>query len=187
MSNCKNCGKPLILSEGKCAYCGASVQGKGKGSGPKTPSKTPWYEKLGFFKIGKSDSWLGRLLRKCLIATIIALVLAVIALLVEPWPGCLISAELLLFAIILAVCSIILMQPEVQEDLVEEVGESKASTMLNFILNLILVWGYFFCVVGIVFWMFDYAWWAILIAEIIGAIGLVVIPIVGTTALSEYT
>lgn len=186
MSNCRNCGKPLIINGGKCAYCGASVQESGTGSGPKTPAKTPWYEKLGFSKKGKTESWLGRLLKKILIATIIALVLAVVALLVQPWPGCLISAELLLFVIVLGICSILLTQPDIQEDLVEEIGESKAYSMLNFAVNLVLVWGYFFCVVGAVFWIFDYEWWVVLIAEIIGAIGLVAIPIVGAMAISEY-
>ena len=69
----------------------------------------------------------------------------------------------------------------------EEIGESKAYSMLNFAVNLVLVWGYFFCVVGAVFWIFDYEWWVVLIAEIIGAIGLVAIPIVGAMAISEYT
>lgn len=186
MSNCRNCGKPLVINGGKCAYCGASVQ-KSVDAPPKGPKSTPWYKKFGFSGKAKTDTWLGRLLKKILIATIIALVLAVVALLVQPWPGGLISAELLLFVIVMGICSILLTQPDIQEDLVEEIGESKAYTMLNFAVNLVLVWGYFFCIVGTVFWIFDYEWWVVLIAEIIGAIGLVVIPIVGAMAISEYT
>ena len=187
MSNCKNCGRPLIISEGKCVYCGFSVQRKSDSGGARSGiPRTPWYKKLNLSLKAEGGSWITRLLRKCLIAIMIALVLATIAVLIHPWPGCLISIELLLLAMVLGVSSIVVLQPEITEDMVEEVGESKASTTLNHILTLILIWGFFFSVLGLLLWAFGAEWWSLLIAEIIGSVGLLVMLFVGFQAISDY-
>lgn len=78
---------------------------------------------------------------------------------------------MLLFAITTGFFGIIVQHPEVEEDLSEyEHGEDKFVSILNHILNLILLWGYFFFVVGVV--CLFIAWWAVLIAETIGFIGM---------------
>jgi hypothetical protein len=49
--------------------------------------------------------------------------------------------------------------------------------MLNHILNMILIWGYFFFVVGIV--CLFISWWVVLITEAVGFIGMLAMLVIG--------
>lgn len=169
MANCKSCGKPLVVNGGKCAYCGASVQGTVSSSGPKTPAKTSWFKKLFSAKKSSAATWMEKLIRKSVISTIVALVLGVVLIIADPWPGCLISIAMLLFAILTGTFGFII-QTEDMEEYIGDIGEKKASSMLNHILNMILIMGYFFFVVGVV--CLFISWWAVLIAEVVGFVGM---------------
>ena len=182
MSNCTNCGKPLIIKEGKCIYCNTPVQGGNYGSSPETSPSTPWYKKIGFPKKETDKPWKVNLLRKSFISTIIALILAVIVLIIKPWPGCLISIAMLLFAIITGAYGIIVQSIEMEITRSKyEYGEEQFESMLNHILNLILLWGYFFFIVGVV--CLFVTWWAVLIAETIGFIGMLTTLVLGLEGL----
>ena len=183
MANCRNCGKPLVVNGGKCAYCGASVQGTGSGSGPKTPAKTPWFMKLFTAKKSGSATWMEKLIRRSAISTIVALVLGVILLIADPWPGCLISIAMLLFAIITGAFGIIIQSEDIDE-YIGDMGETKASSMLNHILNMVLIWGYFFFVVGVV--CLFISWWAVLLAELVGVGGMLLMFTIGRQSLDSF-
>lgn len=99
---------------------------------------------------------------------------------VKPWPGFLISIAMLLFAIITGAYGIIILQPDM-EDIINDMGENKAVEMLNHVLNLILIWGWFFFIVGVV--CLFITWWAVLVAEIIGFFGMMAMLLLGLEAL----
>ena len=181
MANCRNCGKPLVISGGKCAYCGASLQGvnvepTGKGSsGLKSKSKLKLFD-----KVPKIDGLtLSDVIRKSFISTVIALILAIVMLIIKAWPGCLVSAGVLLFAIATAVYGIVVRAMDMEEPIGvdSEKDKKKAVGLLNHLLNIVILWGYFFFIVGVV--CVFISWWAVLIAEIIGVVGALFLLAVG--------
>lgn len=110
------------------------------------------------------ENWLKRLMRKCLIATVATLSIAVLLLIIEVWPGCLISAALLVYALASSIACIVIQSGDVIYELKEEyAGEEKVALLLNHIVNISLIWEAFWLAAGLVCMMFT--WWAVLIAE----------------------
>lgn len=161
---------------------GKTVRESG-GTGTENPKSEPWYKKISLSKKGKKDSWMNKLIRKSLIFTIVALVLGIVMLIINPWPGCLISIAMLLFAVITGAFGIIIQTMDM-EDYIHEKGEKKAASMINHILNIILIWGFFFFVLGIV--CLFISWWAVLIAEAIGFIGMLAMLVLGLEAFDNF-
>ena len=134
--------------------------------------KLPWYKRLTINLKREKESWMQRLLRKCIVATIVTLIIAVLLLIIKIWPGCLISAALLLFAIATTIFSILIQVPDITEEF-EGMTDEKVGTFLNHILNMILIWEGFWLAAGLV--CLAFTWWAVLIAEIINILGLLII------------
>lgn len=164
MANCRYCGKPLIVNGGKCVYCGESVQG----------DVTPPPEKMTVKTIltGKVRNWKQKILKKSIITTLLSLALAIGILILKPWPGCLISIGMLLFSITTGLFSVFILNPKLSEKFISELGEAGTETLMNHLLNLIMIWGYFFFIAGVVCIYIN--WWSVLIAEIINVNGIII-------------
>lgn len=107
--------------------------------------------------------WMQKLLTKCILATIATLAIAVLILLFHIWPGCFVSGALLLFALATTAACIALNIPEVSIDFVNQLGEDRACSLYNQIVNVTLIWEAFWLAVGLVCMFFP--WWVVLIAE----------------------
>lgn len=200
--NCPKCNSRIPDDAAFCDVCGVSIKGKKTGKitkikfGPKTttaPTSTPigtqgtgpanifpegqngnlpWHKRLTLNWRREKEPWMQRLLRKCIVATIVTLIIAVLLLVIKIWPGCLISAALLLFAIASTIFSILIQVPDITEEF-EGMNDEKVGAFLNHILNMILIWEGFWLAAGLV--CLAFTWWAVLIAEIINILGLIIL------------
>ena len=114
-----------------------------------------------------------RLMTKCIIVTVATLAVAVIILLFNVWPGCLISASLLLYAMAGTAGCIAVQMPGVSGDLEKDMGADRASLLLNQVVNLSVIWEVFWLAAGLV--CLSFSWWAVLIAEFVNLSALVII------------
>lgn len=137
---------------------------------PEPSQHVPWYKRLSFNWENDQESWVRKLKHKCIIATIITLAIAVFILVVKIWPGCLISASLLLFAIATTILSFVVQLPDVTKDVENEKDERTVANLLNHLINMVLIWESFWLAAGLV--CLAFSWWAVLIAEIINLVGL---------------
>lgn len=117
---------------------------------------------------GKMD-WKKKIMIKCLLATIVTLAVGVGMLVVEAWPGCLISLALLIYAMATTAASIIVPGEMCDiDEMIREAGEQRVSMVLNQIVNVSLVWEVFWLAAGLVCMMFS--WWAVFLAEFLNII-----------------
>ena len=117
---------------------------------------------------GKMD-WKKKIMKKCLLATMITLATGVALLVVEAWPGCLISMALLIYAMATTAASIIIPGELCDiDEMIREMGEQRVSMVLNQIVNVSLVWEVFWHAAGLVCMMFS--WWAVLLAELLNIV-----------------
>lgn len=181
MTTCKNCGKPLVLNGGKCAYCGATPKTENTRLGS-TSKKL--FDKFSFFSKGIRVQTITALTRKILISTIIALLLAITMLCVELSPGFIISIAMLLYAIVTGLFGLFI-RTEIIEELRNDLGENKLVEKLNLFLNLILALEYFFFAAGVVCYIVTYEWWPILITEIVGIISLLIMVVFGFSMVDD--
>lgn len=117
--------------------------------------------------------WLRRLTTKCVIVTVVTLIIAIVIMLYRIWPGCLISAALLLYALAGTVGCIAMQLPEVAEDMKGEMGEVRIFLLINQVVNLSIIWEAFWFAAGLVCMAFT--WWAVLIAEFVNLFFLIMI------------
>ena len=177
---CPKCNSFLPDGAIFCDQCGTALKGINKSRkslnftfGPKAPEPSqhvPWYKRLSFNWENDQESWVRKLKHKCIIATIITLAIAVFILVVKIWPGCLISASLLLFAIATTILSFVVQLPDVTKDVENEKDERTVANLLNHLINMVLIWESFWLAAGLV--CLAFSWWAVLIAEIINLVGL---------------
>lgn len=167
MANCGKCGKPLIIKSGKCIYCGNPVQYVTTSD---IPEKKLSADKQDSSTHTDESFWNKRILRKNIIFGILALVLGVGVLIINPWPGCLVSVGMLALAVTLGVYSFLIQVPKVTDKLKAEMHKTKLGKLFSHMSNIILIWGFFFFIVGIVCIFIN--WWSVLIAEIINLDGL---------------
>ena len=146
MAICRNCGKPLIVSDGKCIHCGYSIQG---GPMSKSKSKTSWYQGA---------------IRKSIAFIIVTLLLGIGVLMYMPWPGCIISVSMLALAVALVVYSFRVIEVDLSDE--SEVENEPRRTKLSHLLNILLIWGGCFFVAGVV--CLFISWWAVFLTEVVG-------------------
>lgn len=163
MATCKNCGRPLIVSEGKCVYCGFSAQST-SGSTVKSGGKTSWVSKAKTTLSSKTKTWAQTFMKKGIISIIAAIILGILVLVCRPWPGCIISISMLVLVISLVVLCFQAVEIDQGDDSDEE--KKPRQVKLNLMLNVLLIWGGCFLIVGIVCMFIS--WWAVLLAELIG-------------------
>ena len=165
MATCKHCGKPLILNDGKCIYCGKATNGQ-----------IPWGKTEKKIQTNTNQDWRKILLRKIWIAIIITLILGVLPLLYNVWPGCLVSLIMLGEAISLAVLTYYVINLR-EGDNPDFKGGIKLN--LNNILNLILVCGGFFYFAGLIcLFIENCQWWVWAIIVYLGAFGVPTLPLI---------
>ena len=183
--NCPNCNAKLPASANYCDQCGFEFEhsvpmasnhpmGPSAGFVPARRALTGTITRpVGMLdrggisttsQSGKGD-WMHRLIIKCIIVTVATLAVAVTILSFNPWPGCLISASLLLYAIAGTVGCIAIPWFGLGEDLEQAKGADRAYGLLNQIINLSVIWELFWLATGLVCLMFS--WWAVLIAEFV--------------------
>lgn len=109
--------------------------------------------------------WMRRLMTKCIIVTVATLAVSVIILMFNVWPGCLVSASLLLYALAGTAGCIAVQLPGVCDDLERDMGSDRASLLLNQIVNLSVIWELFWLAAGLV--CLSFSWWAVLLAEFV--------------------
>ena len=158
---CKKCGKPLIVSDGKCVYCGHPAEGE---PGEVKSVKTSWVTEAKTSLTTKAKTWAQVLMKRTVISIIIAIVLGIFVLVYSPWPGCLISINMLILAFALAVLSF----QVIKVDKGDESDDEKKSMQvkMNHMLTILLIWGGCFFITGIV--CLSLSWWAVLAAELMG-------------------
>ena len=146
MAICRNCGKPLVVSDGKCVHCGYPIQG---GPMSKSKSETSWYQQT---------------MRKTMVSIIVALLLEICMLMYKPWPKCIISIGMLALAVALVIFSFQVVKTELLD--VSEEEKDLLQSKLGHLLNILLILGGCFFIAGVV--CLFISWWAVLLTEIIG-------------------
>lgn len=169
MANCRKCGKPLIIKDGKCVYCGESVQG-GSPGGIKD-GKSSWAKTITKSIVSKEKDWTQMTLKKTAISIIVTMLLGVLMLFIQAWPGCCISLFLLTLAVILTIFSFLVINLDKRES--DEEKKKQIQQNLSHCLNVIQLWGTFFFILGIVTMFIS--WWAVLIVELIGLTGIMIV------------
>lgn len=142
---------------------------------PDLSQSETWCNRISLNRRNSEESWIQKLKRKCIIATIITLAIAVLILVIKIWPGCLISASLLLFAIATTVLSFVVQLPDVSKEAENEKDERTIANLFNHMINMILIWEAFWLAAGLV--CLAFSWWAVLIAEIINIVGLFIFAV----------
>lgn len=194
MMNCPKCNAKLPASANYCDQCGyefehAASHPTSSGGYSPMPDSRPKGTPAGSVPVGRTlmgvitrpfgipvgtrtpgrgksgSDWMHRLMTKCIVVTVATLAVAVAILLFNPWPGCLISASLLLYAIAGTAGSIAIQLPDVGDNLDRDMGADKAFHLLDHIVNLTVIWELFWLAAGLVCLIFP--WWAVLIAEIV--------------------
>ena len=158
---CKNCGRPLIVSEGKCVYCEHPAEGE---AGKVKSVKTSWVTEAKTSLTTKAKTWAQILMKRTVISIIIAIVLGILVLVYRPWPGCLISISMLALALALAVLSFKVIKVDKGDDSDDE--KKSMQMKMNHVLAILLIWGGCFFITGIV--CLFISWWAVLTAELVG-------------------
>lgn len=169
MANCRKCGKPLVIKDGKCVYCGESVQGSGSGEIKK--GKTSWVKTVTKSLTSKEPTWTQLTLRKTIISIIVTMFLGVLILFIKAWPGCCISACMFTLSVILTIYSFLVINLDKKES--DKEKKKQIQQNLTHGLNIILLWGSFFFVLGVIAMFIS--WWAVLIVEFIGIGGIVLV------------
>ena len=161
MGNCRKCGKPLVLKEGKCIYCGEPIQGQ--------PNETSLDKKTEMSMANSNKDWRKALLRKTWIAIIIILILGALPIIYKAWPGCLVFVITLGGAISLGILTYYTIN--LREG--EHPGfKGSIESNLNNTLNLLFIWGITFYIGGIIcLFIEDCKWWVWAIIVYLGASG----------------
>ena len=158
---CKNCGKPLIVSEGKCVYCGYPAKGA---PGEIRSVKTSWVAEAKTSLTTKSGTWAQILMKRILFSIIAAVVLGIIVLIISPWPGCLISISMLVLAFALAILSFQVIKVDKGDE--DDDEKRPMQVKMSHMLTILLIWGGCFFITGVV--CLFISWWAVLCAELMG-------------------
>lgn len=166
MANCRKCGRPLIVKDGKCLYCGDPIQG-GPSSRIKSP-KSSWIKAVTTSLTSKKKSWAQTTLTKTIISIVVSMLLGILLLIIKAWPGCIVSLGMLVLAIVLTVFSFGVINLDKQDT--SEADKEQIRENLSHALNMILLWGGFMFILGVVCMFIS--WWAVLIPGVIGIIGL---------------
>jgi len=166
MAECKICHKPLIVKDGKCAYCGEPIQ-EGLSRGVKPP-KSSWVKNMTTSLTAKKKTWTQTILTQTIISIMVAMLLGILLLVFKPWPGCIVSVVMLVLAIVLTIFSFVVINFDKQETSDADIEQIREN--LSHGLNMIQLWGGFMFVVGVVCMFIS--WWAVLIPSLIGVVGL---------------
>ena len=169
MANCRKCVKPLIIKDGKCVYCGESVQGSG--SSGILESKPSWVKAATKSLVSKEKTWTQITLKKTIISIIVTMLLGVLMFFIQAWPGCCISLCMLTLSVILTIFSFLVINLDKRES--DEEKKKQIQQNLTHGLNIILLWGAFFFILGVVCMFIS--WWAVLIVELIGMSGIMLV------------
>lgn len=97
--------------------------------------------------------------------------LGVLILFIKAWPGCCISACMFTLSVILTIYSFLVINLDKKES--DEEKKKQIQQNLTHGLNIILLWGSFFFVLGVIAMFIS--WWAVLIVEFIGIGGIVLV------------
>ncbi len=169
MAECSKCKKPLIQNGGRCVYCGHPVQ-LGDTSGTKE-SITSMIKTMTTSLKSKKKDWPQFMLRKTIVSIIVTMLLGVLILLTKAWPGCFVSIFMLTLAVILSIYSFLVIN--LDKRYVDEETKEQTRQNLSNGLNIILLWGAFFFIAGVICMFIS--WWAVLIVVSIGITGLVAV------------
>lgn len=164
MATCRKCGRPLIVKNGKCVYCGDPIQGSCSNGLHK--SESSWIGMVSKSLSSSEKDWNQHMLRKTIISIIISMVLGGAVLLLKIWPGCFVAITMFAQVIVLTVFSFFVINWGKSYDN-EDVDIIRAN--LSHVLNLILLWGGFFFVCGIICMFVN--WWATLIVSCVALCG----------------
>ena len=113
----------------------------------------------------KKENWVKRLSRKCIIATVVTLAVAVGVLLIKAWPGCFISAAMLLFAIATSAMGLFIQSPGISTEMSKTYGDKSREDFFNHIVDIVLIWEGFWLAAGLA--CLALPWWAVMIAEMV--------------------
>ena len=111
------------------------------------------------------------MVRKTIISIIVSMLLGILTLYFMAWPGCFVSVSMFVLAIILSIYSFLIINLD-QKD-VDENEKKQKRVNLSHGLNIILLWGGFFFVLGIICMFIS--WWAVLIVELFGVTGMIAV------------
>lgn len=114
---------------------------------------------------GRPEGWLMKLSRKCFIATIITLAVVVGVLFIKAWPGCFISAAMLVFAITTSAMCLYIQFPNVSYEMVSTYVDKCSQDFFNRVVDTVLIWEGFCLAAGLA--CLSLPWWVVMIAEII--------------------
>lgn len=167
MANCRKCDRPLIVKDGKCIYCGESVQGGTPGE-IKTTKKS-WAKEVTTSLTAKKKNWTQTMLTKTTISIIVSMLLGILLLVYKAWPGCVISLDMLVLAIVLTLFSFWVINLDKGTTSITDIDQLRKN--MSHGLTMILLWGGFMFIVSLVCMFIS--WWAVLIPGIIGIAGLV--------------
>lgn len=116
----------------------------------------------------KKKSWAQTMLTKTIISIVVSMLLGILLLIIKAWPGCIVSLGMLVLAIVLTVFSFGVINLDKQDT--SEADKEQIRENLSHALNMILLWGGFMFILGVVCMFIS--WWAVLIPGVIGIIGL---------------
>lgn len=167
MANCRKCGRPLIVKNGKCIYCGDPIQEGG--SGEIKTTKPSWTKVITTSLTAKKKDWVQTMLTKTIVALVVSMLLGILLLVIKAWPGCIVSLGMLALAIVLTIFSFVVIN--INKEITDVNSKEQIRDNLSHGLNMILLWGGFMFVVGVVCMFIS--WWAVLIPGVIGVIGLI--------------
>lgn len=152
---CPNCFHSQPFGSGTCSHCGSPLAGNTVPSAD-TPSFTFHGAQKGYAQLvsvnprtlhGKvtlpknksKENWRKRLLIKCIISTSVTLMVAALVMFVNFWPGCLVSAALLVFAVAMTVLTIAFQSDKVIGYCDPGLSDERLEYICNSVLNLLLI------------------------------------------------
>ena len=170
MANCRKCGKPLVIKDGKCIYCGEPVQGSASGGG-KIDKKESFVKAATKSLLSKEKTWTQRMLRKSVISIIVTMVLGILILFTKVWPSWFISVFMLSLSVVLTIYSFLIINLDKEDDEKKKLVQQN----LKHGLNIILLWGAFFFILGAVCMFIS--WWAVMVVELLGIAGIIIVTV----------
>ena len=158
---CNNCHQKLPDNTTTCPNCSTHL------------GELPWARKpviTASYAPKKEEDWFKKLVRKCLIATVVTLAIATVILLFKAWPGCFISAALLLFALITSGMCLFFQLPGNSPDFIGKNSDECPKDFLNHVVDIVLIWEGFWLAAGLA--CLALPWWAVMIAEMVNILAL---------------
>lgn len=95
--------------------------------------------------------------------------LGILLLIFKAWPGCFVSLGMLVLAIVLTIFSFAVINLDKEDT--SDADKDQIRENLSHALNMILLWGGFMFILGVVCMFIS--WWAVLIPGVVGIIGLI--------------